>query len=76
MFSKYFYEIKIAEIVRKDLFDTLNEFCRKVLEPRFDRIEKRLNEHEQKFRDIFNSLTSFIKGTAKRLGNLSHRVIE
>jgi predicted nucleic acid-binding Zn-ribbon protein len=43
----------MAEITRKDLFDTLNEFYGKVLEPRFDRIEKRLDEHDQKFTDIF-----------------------
>jgi hypothetical protein len=42
----------MAEITKKDIFDTLNEFYGKVIEPRFDRIEKRLDEHDQKFRDI------------------------
>ncbi len=42
----------MAEITRKDLFDVLNEFYLKILEPRFDRIENRLNEHDQKFKDI------------------------
>src|SRR4030067_3826113 len=44
----------MAEITRKDIFDTLSEFYGKVIEPRFDRIEKRLDEHDKKFRDILN----------------------
>jgi hypothetical protein len=44
----------MAEITKKDMFDTLNEFYGKVLEPRFDRIEKRLDGHDQKFQDILN----------------------
>jgi len=43
----------MAEITKKDLFDTLAEFYGKVIEPRFDRIEKRLDEHDQKFQDVF-----------------------
>ena len=42
----------MAEITKKDIFDTLSEFYGKVIEPRFDRIEKRLDEHGQKFRDL------------------------
>jgi site-specific DNA-adenine methylase len=44
----------MAEITKKDIFDTLVEFYGKVIEPRFDRIEKKLDEHDQNFRDIFN----------------------
>ena len=42
----------MAETTKKDIFDTLTEFYGKVIEPRFDGIEKRLDEHDQKFRDI------------------------
>ena len=42
----------MAETTKKDIFDTLSEFFGKVIEPRFDRIEKRLDEHGQKFRDL------------------------
>jgi uncharacterized protein YaaN involved in tellurite resistance len=42
----------MAEITKKDIFDTLAEFYGKVIEPRFDRVEKRLDEHDQKFQDI------------------------
>ena len=44
----------MVEITKKDIFDTLSEFYGKVIEPRFDRIGKRLDEHDQKFRDILN----------------------
>ena len=46
----------MAEITKKDIFDSLNEFYGKILEPRFDRIEKRLDEHDQRFRDILHHL--------------------
>jgi hypothetical protein len=42
----------MVEIAKKDFFDTLSEFYGKVIEPRFDRIEKRLDEDAQKFRDL------------------------
>ena len=42
----------MAEITKKDIFDTLSEFFGKVIELRFDRIEKTLDEHGQKFRDL------------------------
>ena len=41
-----------ALLTKKEIFDTLSEFFGKVIEPRFDRIEKRLDEHGQKFRDL------------------------
>lgn len=40
----------MAEITKKDILDTLNEFYVKILEPRFDRIEERLDDHDQKFK--------------------------
>lgn len=42
----------MAAITKKDIFDTLIESHGRVLEPRFDQIDKRLDEHDQKFRDI------------------------
>ncbi len=42
----------MAEVTKKDILDTLGEFYGKVIEPRFDRIEKRLDGHDQKFKDI------------------------
>jgi len=44
----------MAEITKKDIFDTLSEFYGKVIEPRFDRIEKILGEHDQTFRDLLD----------------------
>jgi hypothetical protein len=42
----------MAEITKKDIFDTLSDFYGKVIEPRFDGVEKKLDQHDQKFRDI------------------------
>jgi len=39
-------------ITKKDIFESLNEFYGKVLEPRFDRIEKRLDGQDLRLRDI------------------------
>jgi chromosome segregation ATPase len=44
----------MAEMTKKDIFDTLSEFYGKVVEPRFDRIEKRLDQDDQKFRDLID----------------------
>jgi hypothetical protein len=44
----------MAEITRKDIFDTLSEFYGKIIEPSFDRIEKRLDEDGQEFRDLID----------------------
>jgi len=41
-------------ITKKDLTDTLIEFYGKVIEPRFDNIEKKLEEHDKKFADLLN----------------------
>jgi predicted nucleic acid-binding Zn-ribbon protein len=42
----------MAEITKKDMFDTLSEFFGRFIEPRFDRIEKRLDENDRKFQDM------------------------
>jgi predicted nucleic acid-binding Zn-ribbon protein len=51
----------MAEITKKDIFNALSEFYGKVIEPRFDRIEMRLDEHDQKFRDILNHFDEVYK---------------
>jgi septal ring factor EnvC (AmiA/AmiB activator) len=53
---------KMAAVTKKDMVDVLNEFYGKVLEPRFDRIEKRLDDHDQKFKDILDHFdTLYVK---------------
>lgn len=42
----------MAENVRKAVADALGIFYRNHLEPRFDRIDKKLTEHDEKFGDI------------------------
>ena len=42
----------MAEITKKDVFDTLTEFYGKVIEPEFRAIRTKLDEHDQKFGDI------------------------
>ena len=44
----------MAEITKKDLFDTLSEFYGKIIQPEFKEIRKKLDEHDQKFRDILD----------------------
>ena len=51
----------MAGITKKDVFDVLNEFYGKVLEPRFDRIEKRLDTHDEKLRDILQHFDELYK---------------
>jgi chromosome segregation ATPase len=45
-------EPTVAPITKKDLSDVLTDFYGKVIEPRFDRLEKRLDEHDKKFADL------------------------
>ena len=65
----------MAEITRKDLFDTLNEFYGKVLEPRLIELRSDLMSMIKNLRISFNILINFIKGTAEGWDGLSHRVI-
>jgi len=52
----------MAAATKKDMLDVLDEFYGKVLEPRFDRIENRLEEHDQKFKDILDHFdTIYVK---------------
>jgi len=39
-------------LTKKDISDTLNEFFGKQIEPRFDNIDKKLEEHDKKFNDL------------------------
>ncbi len=42
----------MAEITRKDMFDILNEFYGRIIEPEFKAIRSKLEEHDQKFKDL------------------------
>jgi hypothetical protein len=42
----------MAATTKKDIFDTLSEFYGKIIEPEFKEIRKKLNEHDEKLRDI------------------------
>ncbi|MFB3887583.1 MAG: hypothetical protein ACE144_20375 [Thermodesulfobacteriota bacterium] len=42
----------MAEITKKDLFDTLTEFYGRMIEPEFKAIRGKLSEHDQKFGDL------------------------
>ena len=42
----------MAEITKKDIFDTLSEFYAKFIEPEFRAIHGKLEEHDQKFKDL------------------------
>ena len=42
----------MAQLTKKDILDTLKDFYGKIIEPRFDGIDRRLDEHDQKFQDI------------------------
>jgi chromosome segregation ATPase len=42
----------MAAITKKDIFDTLSEFYGKIVEPAFKEIRKKLNEHDEKLKDI------------------------
>jgi predicted nucleic acid-binding Zn-ribbon protein len=41
-------------LTKKDISDTFNEFFGKVIEPRFDKIDKTLEENDKKFNDLLN----------------------
>lgn len=48
-------------ITKKDIFDTLTEFYGKVIEPEFKAIRTKLEEHDQKFRDILQHFNEIYK---------------
>jgi predicted nucleic acid-binding Zn-ribbon protein len=41
-------------LTKKDISDTFNEFFGKVIEPRFGKIDKMLEENQKKFNDLLN----------------------
>jgi len=63
----------MAEITKKDMFDVLNEFYGKVVEPRFDRIEKRLDAHDEKSRDILQHFDELYR-RLERLETAHHAI--
>ncbi len=46
----------MTEISTKEMFGVLSDFYTRILEPRFDRIEKTLEGHDQKFDDLTHHL--------------------
>jgi len=42
----------MADITKKDMFDTLVEFYGKVIEPEFKAIHNKLDDHDRKFKDL------------------------
>ena len=46
----------MAPITKKDVSDALADFYGKVIEPQFDRLNKRLDEHDNKFADLLAHL--------------------
>ena len=51
----------MAGVTKKDIFDTLTEFYGKVIEPEFKAIRTKLEEHDQKFRDILQHFDEIYK---------------
>lgn len=43
-------------ITKKNVFHALNEFYGEILEPRFDGIDERLDEHDQRLKDLLEHL--------------------
>ena len=54
----------MAGVTKKDIFDTLTEFYGKVIEPEFKAIRTKLEEHDQKFRDILQHFDEIYKRTS------------
>ena len=50
----------MAEITKKDIFDTLTEFYGKMIEPEFRAIRSKLDEHDQRFKDLLDHLITSI----------------
>jgi len=44
----------MAEITKREIFEVMTDFYGKMIEPEFKALHKRLDEHDQKFRDIFD----------------------
>ena len=42
----------MADITKKDIFDTLSDFYGRMIEPEFRAIRGKLEEHDQKFKDL------------------------
>jgi len=51
----------MAAITKRDVFDALSEFYGKVIEPEFRGIRTKLDEHDEKFRDILQHFDEVYK---------------
>ena len=67
------WAIIMTGITKKDIFDTLNEFYGKIIGPEFKEIRKKLDEHDQKFRDILDHFARIYKRLNRLNGILFDR---
>ena len=51
----------MADVTKKDIFDTLSEFYGKFIEPEFRAIQGRLDEHDQRSCDILDHFDQVYK---------------
>ncbi len=51
----------MAQLAKKDILDTLKDFYGKIIEPEFRAIRNKLDEHDQKFRDILEHFDQIYK---------------
>ncbi len=77
MFDKNKRDQGMAEITKKDLSDALNEFYGKMIEPRFDQIESRIqNQIEPRFDRIESYLQKQIEPRFDRIESYIQNHIE
>jgi chromosome segregation ATPase len=52
--SKKSERLTMAAITKKDIFDILNEFYGRVIEPEFRAVRNKLDDHDRKFQDLLD----------------------
>jgi hypothetical protein len=52
----------MASVDKKDVSNALDEFYGKVIESRFDRIDKKLEEHDRKFNELLTHFDRIYNG--------------
>jgi len=63
----------MAEITKKDISDTLSQFYGKIIQPEFKETRKKLDGHDQKFRDILDHFDRIYLNVAKQSYNPADR---
>lgn len=61
-------------LTKKDLWNTLTEFFEKVIAPHFDRIDKKLGEHDRKFDRVDARFDNVDNRLDKILGHHAERI--